>query len=1671
MCIADLTGSISTDAGDLNSVQLSQSAFLESLAIYNWRPGTVFKVTQGSDAINTDHLQLDPDNIGVEVGMSWQAEDGSPTSGIVTSINPDNIEIDVFPNISLAAGEEITFTNPMTSCSILTLTESVQTKDRDNACVDFLFFFIGSGSTSPSGNPTTHIFTDDGFDFAVTEDQEILVWQGGATNQNAFVPANQLSIGTPLVSWENDIYQYVQITSISFDDNNSTAVNWTTTGTNSYQLQNRVVLRGFIDDFCSCKPSASINDFPCESTTSFCVTESSATTPFILKFSGSDSGGWQGSGNTGEGTTLKSWSVVNANPEDTISFSTNINNSNQELTMSVSDLTTPTTLEICYTESRILGPIELAPEKVLNTGSLTVKMVSQSTPQINDNIFSGTIASGYSLGTITYAGPMDGVVMVMKAQLATSATTNFDYAHVFVYVTGSHADLDNGVGHNQIATLERANYHFFCSNSADNGTLSPSHPSYSNAAYSLAWKINSASATKHSFPTNTFTGATQTGWNINGNKSGFHGFPSASYGHKPKNIVADGTNPMTMDYEATFEENVIHFVSFETGSQCPTRIGYANTAMNDTMDPATGDPTGQLQHDNPLAGQLTYAFAPDVTGVTGDTLKVLSGGNCPFTASLGAVATDQCCIEVRLNRSPKELFNTSHVCQTGFGTRVNLDEDLPFSNADSITFSPASGAIAYFKDFINGVPTRMDVDPLSHEKGKITLCYTASSNNPDCTDTASGLPSTTPLLTPDCCPAISGCVDIFFHPGFTAGPDNVHCYPTISLAGTPPIFNFTDTDVSQPTWSLASAAVQDEGYDISPITPADIADPTNTFAKFRASTFSPTSLTPFGGITNFTNSYVTEIHLEFEDQNPLANELHFGWFTMSCQVSNGPCTFTDTTTHYAAKTHAEAGPATNDAVSSQQVASPFSPTGFQGQRRDCVGGQRGPLTPFGLMQMQATASSIDPPSGHWSYVDPAVALAPGVANLIEEPNNPQSPFRLAICATARLRWTENSQSIVPINGVDYVIQCEDSDDVEISLRRSRKVPKFRGHNHADLINNTTSSAAGLLSSQSTNIFTASFLQTGDTVAASNFRADGTHTQRGPFNTDMSNDLLRIGQEIGGPTDTLTDIHVFGTSKEAFNINFELDPNVKSSLFKIFAHTSKDQIGGPVFSPVLIQSGLSILNNNATQDLSDVEGRRFRFIASGSDTSVFSSGSTTTNAVLRPFLTESRTYLPSGPVNPSNLFHTTSIIEFGGLTSASYCAASGSLLFDETVDKGYYLLHLTASHGECECHTAGAQARLFFHLDIPEFRFVHPDKTLHTNILGNTSEFDNTVGYITSSHGVSFPVPVRMTEPTTGEIVPVFRDVFAVTFVSESVRVSTTASSVIYHHDDARKQNPVMPFLTSSVIGFHRGHGDSGGVKPPTNKSSSLSAIADGINVVETDLDGETAPAFPLSYLDVDLASGVVRRSHILNNLNTFTGATQSRTIGEDMFRSMQHAEKLFNHEVRGYSSTEFYRRFYLNPGAGMSDAGFGVNFQWKAREIAVYNQSGAPLVHGTDIPEAVITGSFLDTFTSESFIEAPTFLPAQRAYSQSIASNKYDGYNHTVIRGSNYFDGLESGGSGHHVPYYSPIINAHGNNYSSVITQSVMFECTASVKDFDGRILKQYHATQSMMFIMTETRT
>lgn len=147
--------------------------------------------------------------------------------------------------------------------------------------------------------------------------------------------------------------------------------------------------------------------------------------------------------------------------------------------------------------------------------------------------------------------------------------------------------------------------------------------------------------------------------------------------------------------------------------------------------------------------------------------------------------------------------------------------------------------------------------------------------------------------------------------------------------------------------------------------------------------------------------------------------------------------------------------------------------------------------------------------------------------------------------------------------------------------------------------------------------------------------------------------------------------------------------------------------------------------------------------------------------------------------------------------------------------------------------------------------------------------------------------------------------------------------------------------------------------------------------------------------------------------------------------------------------------------SGLNAAGYGLNYRWKARELYTYKDTGAGQI---ETPSPSVTGSFGDTMTSESFVEAPIFFPAIRAFSQSAASNPYNGFSNSIIRNSLYVNGFESGGDGRHAPYYSPLAGITGGNVK-IVSQSVMFELTASVTTDEGTTLKNYYASCSVMFL------
>jgi len=1344
MCIADLTGSISTDQGDFNSVELSQSVFQETLGLYNWASTTFNSSNFAVDTANyTNVSQIDviftdptPQIVdlttkGLQVGMTMTSPGANPQVDYTITgfanhsfYGTSNAAVQLSPNISINEGQKLSFGTTITTCSLVSLKEDVQTKDRDNACVDFLMLFIGSGSAEYSSghHPQTHIFTDDGFDFAVTGDQEILVWQGGATNQNNFIPAEQLSIGTPLVSWANDIYQYVQVTSMSIDINNSTAVNWTTTGTNSYQLENGIVLRGFVDNYCSCKPSASIDggDIPCESTVSYCISTSLAE----IYWSGSESGGWEGASGTA-GTTDKKWSLVLKEGDVVIAPTLGEAALAQRfLTASFTHLSQSSKIEVCYTESRNLG--------------------------------------------------------------------------------------------------------------------------------------------------------------------------------------------------------------------------------------------------------------------------------------LGVVAKDTCCFELRLNRQPRALFGST-ICQSNFGTTIDLEQDVQFIHADTITYTLESGSIGTFSDIIDGKPKTLTLDPLSHGKGKLTLCYTASSINIDCTDNANNIATTTPLSTPNCCPAISGCVDIYFNPGISAGKNAVHCYPTMSLTGTGPIYNFTDTVVSQPTWSLAGATLQYNDYELNPIADVDVDD---TWVDSQT----------FGAISELTNSMATEIHMNSNH----GNDNNFGFFTMSLEVSNGPCKFEDFSIQYVAKTFANAGP----------------------DRTDCInfpeGGTQNNLPVDGdLIQLQATGS------GYWSYVDPNAAYASPSIPVIVEPTKPTSQFRLGHCFPATIQWTHQSSSTVILGGETYSVLCNATDQVTIKKLEAKITPKIVGHLLAPY--NDSALAATFLSQQDPKLFTSSFSQSSTNGSPS----------RGPWSITSINGVNGLSD-----TDTLDDLHILSrNSNFYYHLAYTQDNEVEKDFVNLHIPTNL-----PTY-PMHIWGGPQPPNSNV-----DLRMYRWGHATHGQFGDQLINSVVLNNsesaALAGGFLTSSKDFMPTGLNNGSVLVHTSSYLAFSGSSSASFAAPSGSLLSPDGCDETYHLAHITSSLGDCNCKPGGSQGRIFHHLLAQDFRFATHSIT---GVFGGDGGRPGTyLGAYTQITG---------SEPALGIDVPIYKDVFAITFMSESTVMGSTGSSVIYtgsiqsapyNYPDVVINTGAF-FITSSLFTENPHHKQNAtlGLKAPKNTSASLvekstlsaTNIGGGPKVWVSDLS-QRGSAYPLTF--TRQASG--------GPANFFPMAAVEDTKYPWIYTKIKLAEDSGQAIVAGPTSNQLYHQWHRNPTSGMSDYGFSVTFEWRARETAVYNSLGDVLVHGVDIPAAVITGSFADTMTSESFIEAPTFFPAQRAWSKSTPSaNPYIGYNSSFIRGSFGIDGFESGGSGHHVPYYNPVISIHSNNYAVVATQSVMFECTASVKDYNGRLIKQYITSQSAMFFDTST--
>jgi hypothetical protein len=703
-----------------------------------------------------------------------------------------------------------------------------------------------------------------------------------------------------------------------------------------------------------------------------------------------------------------------------------------------------------------------------------------------------------------------------------------------------------------------------------------------------------------------------------------------------------------------------------------------------------------------------------------------------------------------------------------------------------------------------------------------------------------------------------------------------------------------------------------------------------------------------------------------------------------------------------------------------------------------------PLTAEGLIQLQATGEE-----GFWTYIVPSIEFDPDYANLVVDPTSPTSAYRQAVCAPtpATLQWTHISSSTIIINNEEYSITCEASDSVDIEIKKKRKASKILGH-----LNTDADTAAAELPLRPPSVYTGSFSQSGFTTAFTGPHAGGFFTAGWPHKMTTE--------------DTLKDLHIFGDGKFGFKINYTLDGNVTRDDLYFLTQTNLSAFPFHIYGGATGQNGQN-------------EGRMFRF---KNNIDGFVNSTTQASSESFGLLTQSKEYLPIGPNNPSLGFHTSSIIVFSGSNSASYAAPSAIIRGDnistalgrettifpmgstERADASYYQVALTASYDDCNCEPAGDQGRLFFHLHATDFRFV----TQSTSII-HEHPTSPTTPIVTGTFFIN--------EPTLGVDVPVYRDVFALNFVSESVVVSSTGSSVIYHHETTL--NTCAPFLTSSVGHNHHGQNNQGkgAMTAATNKSSSLHPVGESWNgapywkVHESELRSR---AFPITIDRIDSTTGNIISTAYVGDTE-FADLTTAPSV---LVRNAAIFESTAGSEP-SMKSKELLEIFYQNGSSGMSNMGFGTLFNWKAREIAIYqNNSNTPLVRGVDVPDILVTGSFLDTMTSESFIEAPTFLPAQRAYSQSALGNPYRGYSASFIsgtlidsNGNTVNRGLESGLDGAHVPYYSRGIPGITKvEMQKVVSQSVIFECTASVHDHNGRLIKEYTAEQPVMFIMTEGR-
>jgi len=794
MCISDISASINTEVGDLSTVELSQSYFT-TLAPYPWRE-----------------------------------------------------ESDI----------------AIVSCSVFYVTESLQTKDKLNECVDFVYLFVGSGSVpgpaASNNNLTTRkIHTSDGFTFNCDDSQPVLQWLTGNPTINQYIPANQAVPGTKLVSWVNNLYQYVTVVSTSYQTvNQGISVNWLTTGTNSFQLKNGIVVKGFTGDVCNCGPSASILDIPCNSSMSFCVSQSTAGSgQFVLPLSGSESvyGStkiWQVTGNDG----------VILIPQATSSYSALDGNLNLDINQTFSCCTCSIVLNL--TEMHVSNSVSESSSTPFNGFDYDINQGQVS----KLNFTRGDIVVPYTLNAPTNP--------VIAASYAINNLVNQPW--MVITLSGSGGPQN---GPEEFAP--NLGY-------AETRLVVPTGSTVEASVDNIVKHLNASSSHPYFTPWLTDVSASRSGTRLI-----IHRTTMGSCGNSGVNWNA-------------FYQNWKYTSVLGGISQTGPEAGNGNLSSGDGLLYGAGEGSAMSSS----IGNLSFVSGSTI-GTTSVTLSFTRSGcdpsNLPQNLNvcyeesvfLGSsldgsplAASDECCFQLQLNNAPF-WNNSSSYCQGNVGPYIDLCDTFGACNYDTISF--ARNTAQYPGYFVGAVDGRkcsaFKADPATIAQGSMILNFTASAFNSKCINSASAQPSFSAPFTPStinspgqgCCPDISGSVQVYFNPTLVV-QDSVQCYPTMSL-NTSTLWNFPT--LGPASWSIIGADGSPSPHAvpgfIGQIGPDEIYTEGANLLHFNTATSHSTNTEAY--LTHHTTS---------------------GLYTASVSITNGPCIFTNTFHVKMVSASADAGP-------------------------------------------------------------------------------------------------------------------------------------------------------------------------------------------------------------------------------------------------------------------------------------------------------------------------------------------------------------------------------------------------------------------------------------------------------------------------------------------------------------------------------------------------------------------------------------------------------------------------------------------------------------------------------------------------------------------------------------------------------------------------------------------